>query len=86
MKNKFINYIYYFCNILDKIPKDKLLHIVVSSVLTSLLYYIIPIIPLFLLMTIIFLGKEYLDYKFNKGCCDWKDVIADYIGFLIGIL
>lgn len=86
MKNKIINYIYYLCGKLSKIPQDKLLHVLVSSILTSLLYYIFPIILLLLIMSLIFFAKEYLDYKSKQGCCDWKDIIADYVGFLIGIL
>lgn len=86
MKNKIINYIYYICGKLSKIPQDKLLHVVISSILTSLLSYTFPIIPLFILMTVIFLSKEYIDDASKQGCCDWKDIIADYVGFLIGIL
>lgn len=39
------------------VPKDKLLHVVVSATVTALLSHIIPFVGLLLVMTLIFVGK-----------------------------
>lgn len=39
----------------------------------------------FAVMTIIFLYKGVRDAQ-GRGCAEWGDLIADYIGFLIGII
>lgn len=68
------------------IQHDKLLHVVVSATLTAILSHIIPFAGLFLVMTFIFFAKEVYDKYSRKGTAEWGDVIADYVGFAIGIL
>lgn len=68
------------------IPKDKLLHISISALLTAVLNLFLPFVALFLVMTLIFVCKEGLDYVTKKGTPEWKDIVADYVGFLIGAI
>ena len=66
--------------------KDKLLHVVVSATVTALLSHVIPFVGLLLVMTLIFVGKETYDKLSGKGSAEWKDIVADYVGFIIGII
>ena len=67
-------------------PKDKLLHVVVSATVTALLSHIMPFVGLLLVMTLIFVGKETYDKVSGKGSVEWKDIVADYVGFIIGVI
>lgn len=68
------------------VPKDKLLHVVVSATVTALLSHIVPFVGLLLIMTLIFIGKETYDKLSGKGSAEWKDIVADYVGFIIGVI
>lgn len=73
-------------NILDKIRKDDLLHIVCSIIIISSLKIFFPL----WLSAIITFGvgilKELIwDKLLKKGTPDWRDIISDTIGIFIGI-
>lgn len=72
--------------LLCEVPKDKLLHVVVSATVTALLSHIMPFVGLLLVMTLIFVGKETYDKLSGKGSAEWKDIVADYVGFIIGVI
>lgn len=66
---------------------DGLLHIICSTVLVSLLDLILPLIFSIIITLLIGIGKEVVwDKMLGKGTYDKKDIIADIIGILIGIL
>ena len=72
--------------IISTASKDKLLHVVVSATVTALLSHVIPFVGLLLVMTLIFVGKETYEKLSGKGSAEWKDIVADYVGFIIGII
>lgn len=71
-------------NFLTDIPKDKLLHVLYASIITSILKYILPLWWLIGVACVIFAGKEIYDKLSGKGTPEWKDLLADCVGFLIG--
>ena len=72
-------------NAIVNISKDKLLHFSVSAVMTCFFNLFLPFWGLFMVMTLIFIAKEIYDY-YNCGDPDHKDIIADYIGFIVGVM
>jgi len=74
------------------IPKDKILHFIVGLVF-GLSYYFVALWSL-LFGSIVFYGKEISDkydidtkfYKHKATGFDWCDILADYIGFAVGLL
>lgn len=75
-----------FYDLLTAIPSDKLLHVVAASALTALLGLIMPFDGQLVVMSAIFVGKEIYDKASGRGTCEWGDIIADYVGFVIGVL
>ena len=78
--------------LITSIPKDKLLHaflcsIIVLYAVTFLRFGLSYLWAMILgnVVTIgIFLGKEYYDYRHpDEHSCEWKDILADFIGLLI---
>lgn len=73
------------------ITKDKILHFMVGLVF-GLSYYFI-LLWSFFFGSIAFFGKEFSDkydidtkiYKHKATGFDWCDIIADYLGFAIGL-
>lgn len=65
---------------------DKYKHIVVSAIITVVLNLILPWWVAGLVTLAIGVGKEVYDKVSGKGCAEWKDLLADVIGILIGIL
>lgn len=65
---------------------DKYKHIVVSAIITVVLNLILPWWAAGLVTLSIGVGKEVYDKVSGKGCAEWKDLLADVIGILIGIL
>jgi len=88
--DKYIELIALYCNKayqrLCAIPQDKLLHITVSAFITAVLNLFMPFLAVLLIMTLIFVCKEGLDYITKKGTAEWQDILADYVGFIIGII
>ena len=72
-------------NAIVNISKDKLLHFSVSAILTCVFNLFLPFWGLFMVMTLIFIAKEIYDF-YNNGNPDHKDIIADYIGFIVGVM
>lgn len=84
----------YITKILDFINKifdyfnyDGCKHIIVSAILTVIISIILPNITAGILVLLIGLCKEFVYDKYlNKGVFDYKDIIANVIGILIGII
>ena len=68
------------------IGTDGLKHIVVSSVLATLLKLFLPLWLAFLLTILVGIVKEVYDKLSHKGCAEIKDIVCDLIGAIIGIL
>lgn len=65
---------------------DKYKHIVVSAIITTIFNLFIIWWVAGLITLIIGIGKEVYDKVSGKGCAEWKDLLADIVGIIIGIL
>lgn len=73
--------------IINYFGTDGLLHIICSSIIVSILGWIFPLWIAMIVTLLVGIGKEVVwDKILKKGCCDKKDIVADVIGILIGIL
>lgn len=72
--------------LLNRLNKDKLLHIVVSATIMVVLNLILPTWVAVLTTLVIGISKEIYDKLSGKGCFEWMDLVCDCIGILIGIL
>lgn len=68
------------------IANDKFLHILVSSIITTMLGAILPTWVAVLATLGIGISKEIYDKVSGKGCFEWMDLVCDCIGVLIGVL
>lgn len=73
-------------NYLNGISHDKLLHFAVCTVLSAILHLIFPAWVVVSIMVILSCAKEVYDQISGEGTPEWKDLIADAIGIIIGIL
>lgn len=80
---------------MKRIPKDKLLHFAVNFIVSyciSLLVYFYTLstacatLPAFFASLGLSLGKEYGDKNASGNHWCWWDLLADFIGSVIGIL
>lgn len=65
---------------------DGMMHVILSAVITIVLGWMFPLyftIPIALGLGI---AKEVYDGGTGKGRAEWKDIVCDVIGVLIGIL
>lgn len=66
---------------------DKLQHILACLVMMRVLQQFMPIYWAIAVTLIIALGKEFIyDKLLKKGCFEVKDMIADVIGVIIGLI
>lgn len=65
---------------------DKYKHIVVSAIIAVALNLLLPWWVAGLVTLAIGVGKEVYDKVSGKGCAEWKDLLADLVGILIGVL
>lgn len=65
---------------------DKYKHVVVSAIIAVALNLILPWWVAALITLAIGIGKEAYDKVSSKGCAEWKDLLADLVGILIGVL
>lgn len=68
------------------IGEDKLKHIVVSAIITVILNLFLSWWVAGVITLAIGVGKEVYDKVSKKGYAEWKDLLADLVGILIGIL
>ncbi len=64
---------------------DKYKHIVVSAIIAVALNLFLPWWVAGVITLAIGVGKEVYDST-GKGCAEWKDIVCDVVGILIGIL
>lgn len=66
--------------------EDKLKHIVLSAIIAVALNLILPWWVAGLITLAIGVGKEVYDKVSGKGHPEWKDLVADVVGVVIGLL
>lgn len=71
---------------MNLLTEDKLKHIVVSAVIAVALNLFLPWWVAGLITLAIGVGKEVYDKVTGKGHPEWKDLLADIVGILIGLL
>lgn len=71
---------------LDKLGFDGLKHIVVSAIIITILNIFLPMWLSATITLVIGVGKELYDKISGKGCAEWKDIVCDIIGIIIGVL
>lgn len=74
-------------NVIEKIRKDDLLHLVCSIVLVKFLSFLLPLWVAATLTIIVAILKEVLWDKILKhGTPEWRDLVSDIIGIIIGAI
>ena len=68
------------------LSEDKLKHIVVSAIICVALNLFLPWWVAAILTLAIGISKEVYDKVSGKGHPEWKDLVADLVGILIGVL
>ena len=71
---------------MNRLTEDKLKHIVVSSIIAKALLFFLPWWWAGVITLVIGVGKELYDKVSKKGHAEWKDLVADLVGILIGVL
>ena len=64
---------------------DGLKHLVLSMLITKVLLLFLPIYLAVLITLVTSISKEVYDKISGRGCAEWKDVICNLIGILIGV-
>lgn len=65
---------------------DGMSHLILSAIMAVALNLFLPWWVAALITLAIGIGKEVYDKVSGKGCAEWKDLLADVVGILIGIL
>lgn len=65
---------------------DKYKHIVVSAIIAVALNLFLPWWVVALVTLAIGVGKEVYDKVSKKGHAEWRDLVADVVGVVIGLL
>lgn len=65
---------------------DKYKHIVVSAIITVALNLVLPWWVAAGITLTIGIAKEVYDKVSGKGCVEWNDLVADFVGIVIGVL
>lgn len=66
--------------------EDKLKHVIVSAVVMVMLSLVLPKWVAVIATLSIGVSKEVYDKVSKRGCAEWKDLLADCIGVIIGLL
>ena len=73
--------------ILTSVGTDKYIHVIACALIVGILGHILNIILAVLITFLVAISKELIyDKLLKKGTADIKDIFADIIGILIGIL
>lgn len=77
----------------ERIGLDGLLHFAVCAIMTALIKAMAE--PLLaekgallavLVVSMISIGKEFYDVRTGKGCAEFKDLVCDLVGIMIGVI
>lgn len=72
--------------IFNLIGSDGMKHIILSAILTVVAKWLLPVWVAVGVVMAIGIAKEIYDKLSEKGCCEWKDIMCDLIGIVIGVL
>lgn len=73
-------------NVLNQIRKDDLLHILFSVIIMTVLKLLLPWwIAAILTMFVDILKELIWDKWLKKGTPEWRDIVSDIIGIIIGV-
>lgn len=70
----------------ERIGFDGLLHIVLSAIMVGTLKHIIGALGAVAVVALIGIGKEFYDVRTGKGCAEFKDLVCDLVGIMIGVI
>lgn len=70
----------------ERIGFDGLLHIVLSAIMVGILKHIIGALGAVAVVALIGIGKEIYDRRTGKGCAEFKDMVCDLVGIMIGVI
>lgn len=71
---------------IDKIRKDDLLHILFSVIVMTVLKLLLPCWIAALITLLVGILKELIwDKWLKKGTPEWRDLMSDIIGIIIGV-
>lgn len=73
-------------NIINRIGIDKILHVLVSLVLMLEFQRFLPVWGALTVVLAIGIIKEVYDKVSGKGTPDWRDIVADCIGIILGLI
>lgn len=73
-------------NIINRIGIDKILHVLVSLVLMLEFQRFLPVWGALTVVLTIGIIKEVYDKVSGKGTPDWRDIVADCIGIVLGLI
>lgn len=73
-------------NTLDLIGYDGMKHIILSAILTVVAKWLLPVWVAVGVVLAIGIAKEVYDKVSGKGCSEWKDLICDVLGIVIGVM
>ena len=76
----------YVNRILSWMGNDGMMHVILSSLIASVLSLVLSTGLSAVVTLAIGIGKELYDAKSGKGFCEVKDIVCDIVGILIGIL
>lgn len=70
----------------SNVGSDSMKHIILSAILMVVAKWLLPVWVAVGVVMAIGLAKEIYDKVSGKGCAEWKDIICDIIGIIIGAL
>ena len=65
---------------------DGMMHVILSALIGAVLNLLLPWELAAMITLAVGIGKELYDRISGKGCSEWKDIVCDILGILIGVL
>lgn len=76
----------YLNRIFSWMGSDGMMHVILSSIIASVLNILLPWELAAAITFTVGIGKELYDRISGNGCSEIKDIVCDIVGILIGIL
>ena len=61
-------------------------HIILSAILTVVGKWLLPVWVAVGVVLAIGIAKEVYDKVSGRGCAEWKDLVCDVVGIVIGVM
>ena len=65
---------------------DGMSHLILSAIIAVFLSLFLPLELAAMITLAVGIGNELYDRISGKGCSEWKDIVCDIVGILIGVL